>query len=64
MATREYYTVKDIAEILGYGEKTIRAWIKKRKLIGSSMPGGEFRIKITAFENWVQNRTREAKQTA
>lgn len=54
-------TINQVAETIGVEPQTVRAWIKKGKLSGVKLPGGDWRIRDTHLENWLDKRTVKAR---
>ena len=39
-----YYTVKDIAELLSVNEETVRRWIREGKLVAEGLKKYEYKV--------------------
>lgn len=48
-----FYSVADVANILGYSDDTIRRAIHDGELVAYKLRGGEFRIRETDLEAWL-----------
>lgn len=50
----KYYSTEDVAEILGFKEKTVREWLRTGKLKGKKV-GRVWRIKESDLEEFINN---------
>lgn len=50
----KYYSTEDVAEILGFKEKTVREWLRAGKLKGKKV-GRVWRIKESDLEEFINN---------
>jgi excisionase family DNA binding protein len=50
----KYYSTEDIAEILGFKEKTVREWLRTGKLKGKKV-GRLWRVKESDLEEFINN---------
>ncbi len=50
----KYYSTEDVAEILGFKEKTVREWLRTGKLKGKKV-GRLWRIKESDLEEFINN---------
>ena len=50
----KYYSVEDVAEILGFKEKTVREWLRTGKLKGKKI-GRLWRVKESDLEEFINN---------
>lgn len=50
----KYYSTEDVAEILGFKEKTVREWLRTGKLKGKKV-GRLWRVKESDLEEFVNN---------
>ena len=51
------YTTREVAEILRVREETIRAWLRKGKLLGIKLPDGDYRIKESTVREILEKQT-------
>lgn len=47
-------TVKEVAERLKIGEKTVRGWLRAGKLKGSKLPNGDWRVREMDVERLLE----------
>ena len=50
----KYYSTEDVAEILGFKEKTVREWLRTGKLKGKKV-GRLWRVKESDLEEFINN---------
>jgi len=50
----KYYSTEDVAEILGFKEKTVREWLRTGKLKGKKV-GRLWRVKESDLEDFITN---------
>ena len=50
----KYYSTEDVAEILGFKEKTVREWLRTGKLKGKKV-GRLWRVKECDLEEFINN---------
>jgi len=50
----KYYSTEDVAEILGFKEKTVREWLRTGKLKGKKI-GRLWRVKESDLEEFINN---------
>ncbi len=50
----KYYSTEDVAEILGFKEKTVREWLRTGKLKGKKI-GRLWRVKESDLEDFINN---------
>lgn len=53
-------TINEVAATLQVDPRTIRRYVKDRKLAGIKLPGGEWRFKEEFLNNWLETRTMKA----
>jgi len=53
----KYYSTEDVAEILGFKEKTVREWLRTGKLKGKKV-GRLWRVKESYLEEFINNAER------
>jgi len=50
---RSYYTMKEVADLLGYHPQHVRRIVAQGKLLAEKMPNGRRRISHSAVMQWV-----------
>lgn len=53
---KKYIGVRELAEMVGVSQWTVRQWVKSGKLVPTILPGGTIRFKIDHVNNWLENR--------
>lgn len=51
----KYYSTEDVAEILGFKEKTVREWLRTGKLKGKKV-GRLWRVKESDLEKFINSK--------
>jgi excisionase family DNA binding protein len=54
MTVEKYFTIREVAEMLKLSERTIRRWIKSKRLRAASFPGrsgSEYRISLASIRD-------------
>lgn len=63
MATPQFYTLSDVAEILNASPAQVRAMVRTGELPAIQIGGrGQWRVQISVFEDWVAQKHQETAE--